>query len=155
MWGLWCAYRQYKEEDLDTDTLWSAFRGQVGEIKNRVGCNSFGIYEEYQEEGDSVGFSYICAVEVSDLNSVPEGMTARVIPESMYAVFKHDGDASSLPKTLKYIWASWLPKSNYDYVEKPDFELYTPTRKNDLSEKALFLYIPVSEKKWVVTPTSS
>ncbi len=138
--------RQYQEEDLDIETLWSAFRPNVYQITNRVGCDAFGIYEEYHESENGVGFSYICSVEVSDFDDVPEGMIARTIPEHLYAVFRHKGPMSFLPETLKYIWGSWLPKSNYDYVEKPDFELYAPGTQPEDPDKILFLYIPVTKK---------
>lgn len=137
---------QYQEEDLSMERLWSAFRPFVHKITNRVGSDAFGIYEEYHEKEGSVGFSYICSVEVTDFDNVPEGMTARIIPEHLYAVFRHKGDLSFLPETLKYIWGSWLPKSNYDYVEKPDFELYTPGTEPEDPDKVLFLYIPVTRK---------
>ncbi|MEH6836918.1 MULTISPECIES: AraC family transcriptional regulator [Falsihalocynthiibacter] len=138
--------RQYTEEDLDMDTLWSAFREEVVHISNRVGRDAFGIYEEYQESEDGVGFSYICAVEVSDFDNIPDGMIARVIPSHLYAVFQHEGPVSSLPETMKYIWGSWLPKSDYEYVEKPDFELYSPDAQPKGADKTLFLHIPVSRK---------
>lgn len=138
--------RHYQEEDLDIETLWSAFRPNVGQITNRVGDDAFGIYEEYQESETNVGFSYICSVEVADFDNVPEGMVTRTIPEHLYAVFQHKGAISFLPDTLKYIWGSWLPKSNYDYVEKPDFELYSPGNQPGNTEKILFLYIPVVKK---------
>ncbi len=96
--------RQYHEEDLDMETLWSAFRGNVAQITNRIGGDAFGIYEEYQESDEGVGFSYICAVKVGDVNEIPAGMVARIIPAHLYAVFRHDGPASSLPETMKYIW---------------------------------------------------
>jgi len=138
--------QQYKEEDLDIETLWSAFRPNVSQIENRVGCNAFGIYEEYQESKNHVGFSYICSIEVSDFDNVPKGMISRVLPEHLYAVFRHKGAISSLPETLKYIWGSWLPKSNYDYIEKPDFELYAPENQKENSEKILLLHIPIVRK---------
>ena len=90
-----------------------------------------------------MGFSYICSVEVSSFDNVPEGMVSRIIPGHLYAVFRHKGPISSLSETLKYIWGSWLPKSNYDYVEKPDFELYAPGSKLNDSDKVMFLHIPV------------
>ena len=138
--------REYQEEDLDIETLWSAFRPNIDQITNRVGYDAFGIYEEYYESENSVGFSYICSVEVSDFDDVPEGMISRVIPEHLYAVFRHKGSMSFLPETLKYIWGSWLPKSNYEYVEKPDFELYAPETQPKDPHKILFLCIPVTRK---------
>jgi AraC family transcriptional regulator len=137
---------QYQEEELNVGTLWSDFQHKVNQITNRVGSDAFGIYEEYFETEDSVGFNYICSVEVSDFDDVPEGMISRIIPEQMYAVFRHTGSISFLPETLKYIWGSWLPKSNYEYVEKPNFELYSPGIQPEDPDHILFLYIPVSGK---------
>jgi len=137
---------QYQEEDLDVGPFWSDFQHKVNQIANRVGSDAFGIYEEYVESEDGVGFSYICCVEVSSFDDVPEGMISRVVPEQMYAVFRHKGSLSLLPETLKYIWGSWLPKSNYEYVEKPDFELYSPGIRPEDPDHILFLHIPVSIK---------
>ncbi len=47
--------RQYQEDDFDVDTLWSAFQPNLANIKNRVGSDAFGIYEEYHESEDNVG----------------------------------------------------------------------------------------------------
>ncbi len=138
--------RQYREEDLNIETLWSAFRSNVHRISNRVGHNAFGIYEEYHESGDGVGFNYICSVEVTGFEDVQEGIITRLIPEHLYAAFRHEGPISFLPETLKYIWGSWLPKSDYEYVEKPDFELYAPAAEPENPDKTLFLYIPISAK---------
>lgn len=138
--------RQYHQEDLEIERLWSAFRPDVAQISNRVGDDAFGIYEEYHESGNTVGFTYICSVEVADFDDVPEGMITRTIPEQLYAAFRHEGPISYLPETLKYIWGSWLPKSSYGYVEKPDFELYAPATQPENPEKTLFLYIPVRKK---------
>jgi len=135
--------RQYREEDLDIETLWSAFRPDVFQITNRVGEDAFGIYEEYRENDGGVGFSYVCSVEVADFDHVPKGMIARTIPAQRYAVFRHLGPLSSLPETLKYIWGSWLPKSDYSYLESPDFELYSPATEPGDPDKVLSLHIPV------------
>ena len=80
------------------------------------------------------------------MDYVPEGLVARTIPEHLYAVFRHDGPLATLPETFKYIWGSWLPKSNYGYVQKPDFELYAPSAEPNDPDKVLFLHIPISEQ---------
>jgi AraC family transcriptional regulator len=137
---------KYQEDDLNIEMLWSDFQHKVNQVRNRIGNDAFGIYEEYFETEDSISFSYICSVEVSDFDCVPEGMISRIIPEQMYAVFRHNGPLSFLPETLKYIWGSWLPKSNYEYDEKPDFELYSPGIQPEDPDHVLFLHIPVSRK---------
>ena len=142
--------RQYNEEDLNIETLWSEFRPNAARIANRVGQDAFGIYEQYHEGESGVGFSYICAAEVTDFDHVPDGMISRTLPEHLYAVFRHEGPISFLPETLKYIWGSWLPKSHYEYVERPDFELYAPSAQPENQDRTLFLYIPVCRKPLVI-----
>lgn len=136
----------YDNSDLSLPTLWKAFAPYRDNIPNRVGDNCFGIYESYEEDGDDVTFSYVCTVQVSNFDDVPEGMTAREIPEQLYAKFTHTGPVSNLDQTLKYIWGSWLPKSNYEYEEKPDFELYRSGFDNNDPKNELYLHIPIRGK---------
>ena len=91
-------------------------------------------------------FVYVCSVPVSNFDDVPDGMVARELPEQLYARFTHRGPVENLEQTLKYIWGSWLPKSNYDYVEKPDFELYGPGFNNADPNNELYLHIPITPR---------
>ncbi|WP_320822668.1 AraC family transcriptional regulator [Reinekea sp.] len=137
--------RQYSHADLDLAKLWSAFRPYRHNITNQLGSDGFGIYESYEEHGDEVRFVYLCSVPVSSFDAVPDGMTARELPEQMYARFVHLGPLADLEQSLKYIWGSWLPKSGYEYVERPDFELYRPGNLPGDPDKTLYLHIPVSK----------
>ena len=138
--------RQYDSADLSLPKLWSAFAPYRDSIPNRLGTDSFGIYESYQEQEDDVSFSYICTVAVENFDDIPEGMISRELPEQMYAKFVHRGSVANLEQTLKYIWGSWLPKSDYDYVEKPDFELYGQGFNIADPKSELYLHIPVQRK---------
>lgn len=73
-------------------------------------------------------------------------MATRELPEQLYAKFTHKGPIANLDHTLKYIWGTWLPKSGYEYVEKPDFELYSPRLTSQGPERILYLHIPVIKK---------
>ncbi|OUR63111.1 AraC family transcriptional regulator [Colwellia sp. 39_35_sub15_T18] len=137
---------QYNDADLSLPRLWSAFKPYKNSIKNRTNDNSFGIYESYIEQGDEVSFSYVCCAAVENFDSIPDGMTTRELPEQLYAKFIHKGAISNLDKTLKYIWGSWLPKSNFDYVEKPDFELYPPNYNIMDPNSEMALHIPIRPK---------
>jgi len=137
---------QYNDADLSLPRLWSAFKPYKNSIKNRTNDNSFGIYESYIEQGDDVSFSYVCCAAVENFDSIPDGMTTRELPEQLYAKFIHKGAISNLDKTLKYIWGSWLPKSNFDYVEKPDFELYPPNYNIMDPNSEMALHIPIRPK---------
>lgn len=138
--------QQYDNADLSLPKLWSGFRPYREQITNRISEQSFGIYEAYEEQGEEVRFSYVCCAQVSDFSQVPDGMITRELPEQLYAQFTHRGSISNLDKTLKYIWGSWLPKSDYEYVEKPDFELY-PAGYNVMDDNSeMTLHIPIKKK---------
>jgi len=137
---------EYDDADLSLPKLWSAFRPYKSKIQNTVGKDAFGIYESYTEHGDEVKFVYVCSVEVANFDLVPEGMTTRELPEQLYARFTHVGPIANLDKTLKYIWGSWLPKSNYEYEEKPDFELLPATFNDADPRNKIYLHIPIKAK---------
>jgi len=145
---------QYREGDLSLFKMWSAFKPVEEQIHHRANKDLFGIYEEYAESADGAGFTYVCAAQVSEFGTIPHNMITRILPAQLYAVFKHQGPMSSLPDTLKYIWGSWLPKSEYDYAEKPDFELFpnaADIQKPDpsLAQRAdniVYLHIPIQAK---------
>ncbi len=138
--------KQYNNNDLDLVQLWSAFKPYRNNIANQVGDNAFGIYEGYEENENEVNFSYVCTVAVSNFDVIPEGMETREIPEQMYAKFTHKGPVANIDQTLKHIWGSWLPKSNYQYIEKPDFELYQSGFNNSDPKNELYLHIPIKAK---------
>jgi len=136
----------YEDEDFDLLRIWSPLSEHEGPIPNTVTEDGIGIYESHRGPDGRVGFSYVCSVEVSSFNDVPEGMVTRVIPEQMYAKFSHKGPLENLSETLKYIWGSWLPKSKFDYVEKTDFELYPPDFDSKNPESLTFLHIPIKPR---------
>lgn len=136
----------YDDADLNLPRLWSGFRPYRENIKNRTSDESFGIYESYEEDGDDVHFTYVCCAVVENFDSIPEGMLKRELPEQLYAKFIHKGSVSHLDKTLKYIWGSWLPKSKFDYEEKPDFELYPPNYNVMDPQCEMAIHIPIKHK---------
>ena len=71
---------------------------------------------------------------------------APTIPAQRYAVFTHDDDVHTIPDTMKYIWASWLPKSKYEYLERPDFELFPKAQRPNGQHRPIYLYVPIREK---------
>ena len=137
---------QYDDGDLSLPKLWSAFRPYRDSIPNRVGSDFFGIYESYEESDDTTTFVYICSAEVANFDDVPDGMITRELEAQTYARFTHIGPIANLEETLRYIWGSWLPKSDYEYTEKPDFELL-PAGFNDADpNNKLYLNIPIKPK---------
>lgn len=137
---------QYDDGDLSLPKLWSAFRPYKDLIQNRVGSDYFGIYECYEESDAGTQFVYICSAQVANFDQVPEGMITRELEAHTYARFTHTGPLTQLEDSLRYIWGSWLPKSPYEYAEKPDFELL-PSRYNPVDATSqLYLNIPIVAK---------
>lgn len=135
----------YDDGDLSLPKLWSAFRPYRDNIPNRVGTDFFGIYENYEESDDNTTFVYICAAQVENFDDVPDGLITRELTAQTYARFTHTGPLANLENTLRYIWGSWLPKSEYEYAEKPDFELL-PASFNDADpNNKVYLNIPIKK----------
>lgn len=68
-------------------------------------------------------FEKWAAVEVTELGPMPMDMESITLSEGKYAVFVHHGTMQSFPKTLQYIYQSWLPQSEYELDSRPHFEI--------------------------------
>ena len=137
--------RYYGEnQNREITKLWDSFLPIMNRIKNRIHpSTSYGVcYPE--EDPTKKDFEYIAAVEVSDINDIPEGMAERTIPRQTYAVFTHKGALDNLTETYQAIYAVWQPKSGYELIKAPDFEFYDERFKpNDPDHSEVDLYIPV------------
>jgi AraC family transcriptional regulator len=135
----------------DFGDLWGRFLPRMGEITNQSRpCGAYGLCacgpECKPEEGickcEEMGFSYTAGVEVSDFNSIPEGMVGKTVPAAKYAVFTHKGSLDKLGTTYDYIFQTWIKDSGYQ-ITGPMFEYYDE-RFNPTSENsALDIYVPV------------
>lgn len=90
-------------------------------LANRAGPGSYGVMCGV----DPTGFEYMCAVEVSSLEGLPEGVGRMRVPAQHYAVFAHGGHVSSIRDTWDRAFR-WLEDGAYESAHKPDFELYGP-----------------------------
>lgn len=91
----------------------------LAKIPNKINNNIFALYTDY--EGDyTKPYSWILGAEVSNLNSVPDGLVAKIIPQSKYAVFTTKGEfPQGLIAAWQAIWSSGLAR-----LYTSDFELY-------------------------------
>jgi AraC family transcriptional regulator len=134
---------QYDENNLDQKILWSAIKPQMHLITNRADTTAVGIYEEYHDTQTGMGFTYVCAIPVTDFDHVPEGMETRELAAQKYIQFDHQGPLNRLPDTLKYIWGSWLPKSGFETIDKSDFELFMEGFNDADPDNILQVFIPI------------
>jgi AraC family transcriptional regulator len=128
--------------------LWAGFLPRAGEVTRRRGYSTFGVCVGAKPAtADEPAFTYLAGVEATSGARVPDGMTAIKLRGGNYAVFTHTGHVSRLNDTVKKIWGRWLPRSRYEHVPAPDFELYDPDRWDPATgEGEIDLYIPVAHR---------
>lgn len=130
-----------------TFRLWSSFMPHRKEITNAVGTDMFSlqIYSEgfFSNFNPEAGFEKWALVEVTDLNTIPDGMEVFILPGGKYAVFNYKGTAEDAPETYNYIFREWLPASGYVLDNRPHFEILGEKYKYGDPDSEEEIWIPV------------
>lgn len=61
-------------------------------------------------------YTYMPAVAVDSLLTIPEGMTGKEIQPLQYAVFTHKGSIEYLKQTVFRIYSQWLPNLTHEVM---------------------------------------
>lgn len=102
---------------------------------------SYGISCNFHDNGD---FSFIIGEEVSETaEELAEGFVQLTLPEGKYAEFTVQGAAEQTQHVWKYIYGTWLPHSNYERNEGPDFEVTDVCGSVFPHEMRMKIYIPL------------
>jgi predicted transcriptional regulator YdeE/DNA-binding transcriptional MerR regulator len=133
-----------KNENNEIQVLWDEFIPRMGEIRHVTPGEeiSYGICQG-GEEGEA--FEYIAALPVSKLENIPSGMVGREMDEQTFVVMEAKG-LQDIGPTYKRILEEWLPASDYQPGEGPDFELYPKTFEPEDVESVVYIYYPVKKK---------
>jgi AraC family transcriptional regulator len=131
-----------------TFELWRSFMPGRKDITNSTGPELYSV-EIYPDNffsafNPETQFEKWAAVEVTDFESVPDGMDTMVLPGGLYAIFTHKGPASAVLQTYQYILGTWLP-GNGEYMldDRPHFALMGEKYKNEDPDSEEELWIPV------------
>jgi AraC family transcriptional regulator len=111
-------------------------------IPNKIAPDmAYGIACNFHDNGD---FSFIVGEKVEKLVAELEsGLVNFEIPGGKYAEFKVNGSIDLIQNTRKYIYGTWLPNSNYERREGPDFEV-TDVRNSAYPHGiSMKIYIPL------------
>ncbi len=128
-----------------THELCMSFMPRQKEIKNRVSNNlismqvyEFDYFKHFKPENNFIKWA---AVEVLDVNTLPNGFESFIIPKGNYAVFNPDsGKAEN--SFLEKIFTQWLPNSGYAVDGRPHFEMIT-TLSDLPADYQEVIFIPV------------
>lgn len=118
--------------------LWQDFNAREDEVSGAVSGAAYGVCCDADETGR---FRYVAGVAAAQ---VPEGMDAVDIPAGRYAVFRHSGHISDLPRTVYTIWNKSLPDLDLEPAEAPDFELYDKRFDPRTGRGVVEIWIPIS-----------
>lgn len=129
--------------------LWSSFMPRRKEIQNAIGMELYNIQinPENFDFSPNTPFTKWAAVAVSSFNFIPEGMETVEIPEGLYAVFNYKGDQSGAASFFNSIYTKWLPSSNYELDNRPQFEILGAKYKNNDPNSEEEIWIPVKQKQ--------
>ncbi|EJO5347654.1 effector binding domain-containing protein [Clostridium botulinum] len=120
--------------------LWEEFQNKkLGDkILNKINKDEIlGLYTDYENKEMGL-YSFMIGFQVTDTNSVPEGMTYKVIPATKYCVVTAKGKMpDKIGEAWGYIWNAGLQRT---YTG--DFELYD--KRYDSSENSeVDIYISI------------
>ncbi len=133
-----------------TSELWQKFMPRRGEVRNRLNSDfiSMQVYDENQKNcfAPTTQFEKWAVVEVSAYKEIPNEMESYSLIGGRYAVFIHKGPVSSFPKTMQYIFGSWLPESEYELDNREHFEIL-PEGYNPIAPEATEeVWVPIKQK---------
>ena len=134
-----------------TPQLWRRFMERRNEVTNRMSSDLISM-QLYSEDINFTNFNmetqfekWACA-EVSDFNHIPDGMHAFDLTSGLYAVFLHKGSAAAGADTFKYIFAEWLPSSDFTIDSRPHFEVLGGKYMNNDPNSEEDIWIPIKPR---------
>lgn len=111
-------------------------------IPNRIApALSYGISCNFHDDGQ---FSFIVGEAIKQpVERLGSGFVNLEILEGKYAEFKMNGSVGIAQNTWKYIYGIWLPNSNYERREGPDFEVTDVCNSVYPHRMSMKIYIPI------------
>lgn len=137
--------------DNKTSELWKNFMPRRREIRNNLTNEliSMQVYDnsfDFNNFNQDIVFEKWAAIEVTDFDTIPDGMESYTLTGGLYAVFVHKGAASQGAKTFQYIFGTWLPGSDYFLDNRPHFEILGEKYKNEDQNSEEEVWIPIKPK---------
>lgn len=128
--------------------LWSSFMPRRKEIQNAIGAELYNIQinpENFDFQPNTL-YTKWAAVAVSSFDFIPDGMETLEINEGLYAVFNYKGDQNNAASFFNSIYTEWLPSSDYELDNRPQFEILGEKYKNNDPNSEEEIWIPVKIK---------
>ena len=123
--------------------LWESFNKRSKEFKPKAvkPITAYGVCSDFDMKNNS--FTYTAGLKVKDISNIPSGMITMEIPAQEYAVF--ECTLPTIMETMNNIFQEWLPKSDYQRADGPEFEFYDTDFDPKKPESKLYIHIPVTK----------
>jgi AraC family transcriptional regulator len=123
---------------------WACFDSRREEISNRIAGYSYGFAFGAKDNISDESLTYLAAVEVRTLKSLPAGMQLLEVAEERFAVFEVRGFLDCCNVTTDYIYGIWFPQTDFIRGQGPDFELFDHKIFRRGDEKSIsYYFVPV------------
>ena len=125
--------------------LWQKLAPHLGHVPGQVRERgvTFGVSHNMDDEGN---FDYLAGVEVKDFSGLGPEFTRLRLASQRYAVFAHGDHVSSIGRVHMTIWNHWLPESDYEAVDAPNFERYGESFDGRTGNGGFEIWVPVKQK---------
>ena len=132
-----------------TFELWHSFMPLRKEIVNTIGTELYSIkvYKPgyFDNFNPNIEFEKWAAIEVDDFNLIHTEMKSITLTGGLYAVFDYKGSSAD-SSIFQYIFAEWLPKSEFKLDDRPHFEILGEKYKNNDLNSEEEIWIPIKLK---------
>jgi AraC family transcriptional regulator len=132
-----------------TGKLWGSFIPKIKEIEHKVSNKKISMqvfdpayYLNFNPQNEFVKWA---TVEVTDFDSVPNGLETYLLTEGLYAVFDYKGSSAD-NSIFQYIYMNWVPNSAYQLDNRPHFEVLGEKYKNNDPNSEEEIWIPIKKK---------
>ncbi len=127
-------------ENAEIPGQWQEFSPRFRQLGQVSGNETFGVYSHAH---DGSNYSYLCAFQVPDFNSVSDDLTRLRIQPQTYAVFLHRAHISQVRSTHAAIWSQGLRRLGRQAIDAPFFERYSSSFDSETGEGGLEIWVPI------------
>jgi len=123
---------------------WQRFLPHLADVPRQVSGTAYGVRCNSDDMGN---FDYVCGVEVTDFSRLPADWSRVRIPEQRYAVFSQHAHISIIRSAWNSIWNKWLPESEYEVADAPDFERYGENFNSATGMGGFEIWVPIKTRR--------
>lgn len=133
-----------------TFELFSGFMPKKNQITNSISTDIYEVMEYdslyFKNFNPNTVFKKWATLEVSELDTIPEGMKSILLEKGLYALFNYKGLPQGFGELMRYILSEWLPKSKYQLDDRPHFNILGNKYKTNHPDSEEEVYIPITLK---------